>query len=608
VLLIVTLTALVAVAAAAIYLGRERAGVPGLGLAGLRAVALGALLLALFNPVSTDRVTGGPPTVLLDASLSMQASGGHWRTALDTALALVRGGGTLLRFGANVTPADTMLPDDGASRLAEALRAAVGRPGPVVVVTDGEVDDIGGIPPSLLQGVTTLVLPRDTMRNAALLDIEGRESVLQGDTIGVDAFIGSWGGFASGDSATLDVFIGQQRVRGERISLPASPGTARRRITLPTSSMSAGTHVLRFVLTAPGDDEPGDDERLRAITVSTQPAIVVVVDPADTEGRFLSRELSNVARGGVRGYARIGQDRWVDMETLRQVNGSTVQSAARSAALVVVRGDATVAGANARWHWPAASDPSAEFFDGDWYVTPELPSSPFAGRFASVPWDSLPPLTGIIPVVASGRQWVALTGRLGRRGADRPLLIGDDSLGTRRLLTAASGWWRWALRGGVSLEAYRALIAAGTDWLLESGVHRSDRVLDVSAVVPRGMPTRFSWVGGEGQPDSLTIVLAASDTTIPTTLRFDAAGVALTSLPPGVYRWSSPEVRGVNGITIVEPYSDEFHLRPVTLTDSPGTGGFSLVVRHAREKWWLYVLAVLALIAEWAWRQRRGLA
>ncbi len=113
---VVIATVLAAALAGAVYLGRERLGVEGVGLAALRTVAFGALFLALFNPGRLSRISGRAPTVLVDASLSMGAAGSRWQAALDSARVLAgsgAGGGTILRFGSRVSPFDTLAPIDG---------------------------------------------------------------------------------------------------------------------------------------------------------------------------------------------------------------------------------------------------------------------------------------------------------------------------------------------------------------------------------------------------------------------------------------------------------------------------------------------------------------
>lgn len=604
---LLTLVVLGAALALAIYLGRERLGWTGAGLAGLRTVAFAALALALLNPLSSRRVPGGEPTVLLDASLSMDAAGGRWQDAFDTASSRLGSGGVLWRFGSELTIADSASPTDGASRLTEALRAAVSRTGPIVVVTDGEIDDAVSIAPTLLRDAEVVTLVRDTLANAALLDVSVRPRAIEGDSVPVEVTIGMWG-IDSRDSTTLDVFVGDRRLVSRVIDLPSEVGTVRRTVVIPARSLRAGTHVLRVVVQRSGDLEPRDDERLRLVTVVSQPPIVVVVDPADLEGRFLVKELSEVVPGGVRGYAHVTDSNWVEMSSLNRVEESVVRSSVNAASMVIVRGAWTGIPANKTvWRWPAAADATTEFFVGDWYVTPDVPASPFAARLASISWDSMPPLSGVVPLVATANQSVALTSRLGRRGGDRPVLVAEDSLGVRRLTTAATGLWRWALRGGAAREAYRTLVASGTDWLLASQQGQAAASVSVSSVVARGRPVRFEWTGTGSAPDSLPLRLTGPDSSVATDLRFGPTGEAFLRLPPGVYQWTIPGQAVASGVVAVETYSDEFHVRPVTIAGQSGSGGFGLIVRQAREQWWIFLVAIAALIGEWAWRQRRGL-
>ncbi len=594
-----------AVVAVIVYMFRESVGPAGLGLAALRTVGLVALLLVFFNPASTSRTQGGPPTVLLDVSLSMNAAGSQWNVALDTARSLATGG-TLLTFGSSVATYDSLNgPTDGASRLASALRVAAGRSGPVAVVTDGELDDIHGISQSLLRGVSVVVVERDTAANVALLDVDVNEFVVQTDTARITLTIGTWGRLDAG-AATLDVMIGQRRVHNSQIDLPASPGTGRRTINIPSATLAVGTNVVHFTLTAPGDTELRDNTRIRLLTVTTQPGVVVLVDPADIEGRFLAREMNHIVRTGLRGFARVGDQRWLDMQSLSTVSPQEVQRVAQNAALVITRSDAPWLLGAPFWHWPAGTVGETEFFEGDWYVTDGVPASPVAGELASVAWDSLPPLTGIVPLVAGTDQWVALSGRLGRRGADRPLLIGEDSSGVRRLTTAAGGMWRWALRGGASLDAYRTVLSSGIDWLLDTGEPIVTSQVSTNRYVSRGRPVTFRWRGSD-VPDSLAVVITGPDSTERRVLFFDASDESRLKLPPGVYRWAVPSLRETSGIVAVEDYSDEFHLRAAGIQPREASGGFALFVKYTRERWWLFAVAVAAFAAEWAWRQRMGL-
>lgn len=608
-MLAVIVAALLAVAVGlGAYLGWERLGTRGLGMAALRAGALTVLALLLLNPASTERVSGGPPTVLLDASLSMGARGGHWPQAVDTALKLAASTSGVLRFGAAVTRFDSFPPAGGETRLGEALRVAAARSSPVVIVTDGGVDDAAVIPPALLDGARLVLLPRDTIPDAALMDVAVEARAQRGDSISATLLISTVGPLSQ-TTGRLEVTAGDRRLLATEIPLPPSPGIARRVFRLPARALESGTHILTFRLTVPGDGEPGDDVRRRVITVSEQPALVVLVNPADWEGRFLVSTLAEVAHTTVRGFARVRPDRWVDMRTLAPVADGDLRSAVRGAAVVVARGDVAPELAGWRgpvWRWPAGTESATQSIPGEWYVARETPASPVGGRLASAEWDSVPPLDDLVPVPLAPGDWVGLNARLGRRGSERPVLIGRDSAGVRVLITAAEGLHRWGLRGGAPREAYRAFIAGGVDWLLGAAAIQRTASLTSSDVVPRGMPVAFRWTRTP-VPDSLPIRVTGRDTTLDVVLRFDAGGVARLDLPPGAYRWTAPSLAGLAGLAVVEEYSDEFRVRPVTLRANDTGDSFSLVERRPRERWWLFVLVVAAFVGEWAWRLSRGL-
>src|SRR2546422_6927184 len=95
-----------------------------LGLAALRAAALGALVLLLWNPSAARVAAGGaPPLVLLDASLSMAGHAGRWRGALHTARGLAQGG-VIWRVRERGARFDTLPPTHGAGPLRPAPHAA----------------------------------------------------------------------------------------------------------------------------------------------------------------------------------------------------------------------------------------------------------------------------------------------------------------------------------------------------------------------------------------------------------------------------------------------------------------------------------------------------
>jgi hypothetical protein len=548
------------------------------------------------------------PTVLLDASLSMGTAGGRWVEALDSVRAAGRGG-EVIRFGREVVAFDTTAPNGGATRLAEALAVAHGRGAPVVVITDGEVDDLTAVDPSLLERVRVVVLPRAAVPNGSLIEAAVPERATAQDTIPV-AFAVEFTGEAAADSAVVEVLEGTRRLA--RTAVPVTPrGLVRRTVALAPALLGAGEHLLRVRLHLAGDAEPRDNERIRRLTIAPEPAVTVIAAPGDWEARFLVSTLAEIVRVPIQAYAMVRAGQWVNMRTLGPAAETDVLRQARSANLVVRLGSARIPDdVGGVWRW-RGGDSSASVLAGDWYVMRDPPPSPLAGRLAGVAWDSLPPLTGVVPMLPEPGAWTGLAARLGRRGAERPVLSGRDSAGARRLVVNGDGLWRWALRGGAPREAYRALVAAGADWLLGTGATREGEPLTAPTAVTQGIPAVFRWAAGD-PPDSAVVGLSGADAR-QVTLRFDAEGRATVELEPGVYRWvlvssaSTREPGRASGTLVVEEYSDEFRSRAVTATPAPGSGGFLSTFRHARERVWLFALALAALVAEWTWRLRRGL-
>jgi len=600
--------AAVALWAAFVYVGRERLGIAGLALAALRTAGVTALLLLVINPGRASRVSGGPPIVLLDESLSMGVAGGKWEEALDTARTLAGADGTILRFGSSVSPFDTTAPSAGASRLRDGLLEARAAGGPVYVVTDGELEDLRAIHPETLSGVEFVLLPRDTVSNVALLDVRVPDITPRGDSLRMSLTIGTWGGSLP-DSARLEIWTEDRRLHMGVLRLPPSPGIGRRTITTAPGVIRAGTHVLHVRVAVAGDSITDDNERLRLVTVSEQPGIVVVADPAGWEARFLMTELAVISRSVVYGFGRISENRWIDMRSLESVTGALVRNNAQRSGVVVIGGrdELGLDDGRAVWRW-LSGDTGADLLYGEWYVVANIPASPFAGAFGNVDWSSLPPLNGLVANVPADSEWIALSARLGRRGAERPVLLGAEAAGVRRLTTSASGLWRWAFRGGADREAYRTLLAAGTDWLLESETVGSRPALTASRVVSRGEPVVFSWAG-DSIPESVSVEIGRLGETSndSVTLNLDARGNAVYRLQPGVYRWRTSAGPNADGLIVVEEYSEELRPRTVAVGVGGEAVGTRLVETFARQKWWLFVIVVVAFAAEWGWRYRKGL-
>jgi len=580
----------------------------------LRVTAVLALLLLLWNP-STARFlpAGDQPIVLLDASLSM--SGAPWRAALDSARAIARrrGGAVIWRFGTGVAPFDTAPPAAGASRLGPALEAAAGRAGEVVILTDGNVDDVTGIPPDLLRRPRISVQPRPTFFDAYIAGVEGPRHVTRGDTVRLKVSYATVGKRETGNGkrATLVVKMADLVLASQRVTLPDS-GTLSTEITFPVSRiLFPGLAVLEVRLDGVGDAEPRDDSRQFVVDVSLEPAAVIFASPPDWEARFLARTLSDVARLPVRVFVETEAGRWRDGATLAPVGTADLTRAAVGARLVIATGDPqrarefTAGPAGPRTSsslllWPTNGQA------GDWYVERPL-SSPFTAALAGVLWDSLPPATAVTVSRDSNRTaTVALTARLARRGPARPILTLEQRNSRRVATVAAAGLWRWAFRAGAAEQAYRSVVAALVDWLLgEQGAGTRERAVPEALEVPNGLPLIWRWTSSDSS-HAVAITLRSGETTRTDTLRFDAAGRAQLLIPPGVYRYAlsgGPE----QGVVAVETYSDEWLPLAPALSGQPGEAIARVASVGLRDRWWLFVIATLALATEWALRRRQGL-
>ncbi|HEX4574960.1 MAG TPA: hypothetical protein VH158_07500, partial [Gemmatimonadales bacterium] len=199
-----------------------------------------------------------------------------------------------------------------------------------------------------------------------------------------------------------------------------------------------------------------------------------------------------------------------------------------------------------------------------------------------------------------------------RRGAPRPVVVLSEQGGSRRAAITAGGLYRWAFRGGANAEAYRALVAALTDWLLASAAATSDEVVPAAREVPNGMPVAWRWTG-VGAPRPVALELVGPGGARVDTLRFDVDGRAELRLPAGVYRYAPGALgrapRGVRaaGLVAVDTYSDEWPPSPPVLAPQAGAPAARHVSVGLRERWWLFVVAVAAFAAEWAGRRVLGL-
>lgn len=595
-----TLVALLAWGLAAFtYLGLERLGSRAWIPLVCRAIAwtaLGLLLINLSCPVSSAPLR---PLVLLDASLSMGAAGGRWLEARDSATRW----GEIRYFGDERRKADTV-PDRGRSLLGPVLVAASASDRPLVIVSDGEIEDAREVPPDLLVRSAIRLFPRHSRPDLAITRVTGPARVSSGDSIPLEVEVQAFGGRVA-DMAWVEVLAGTTRLSRRTVRLRGETGGLTR-ILVPSALLSAGDHLLRISLSGGRDAEPRTDSRLHLVTVAATPGVVLLASPADWDSRFLYRTLREVGDLPVRGYLRLAGERWLSMNDLRAVSSEVVRRAARRADLLILKGSVArlANGTTARgiWIWPSGEGGETQV-PGDWYLS-AAGASPVASAFLGQPVDSFPPSIQLTPMETDARDWVALYAQLGRRGTQRPAVFGRPEGRVRRVTVAVDGLWRWAFRGGSSEQSYRAWVAATTSWLLGAADSARGVARAVQPVVPNGRPVVFEWVA-PGSPTPQALVWSGASGPQTDTLHFDDQGRATAWLAPGQYRYRLAS--GGSGLAAVEEYSGELLPRPVTLTPHPGRASRSTLRSSARDWLWLFGICVLALSGEWLARRRLGL-
>jgi hypothetical protein len=563
-----------------------------------RAVAWAALGMLLADLSCAMRRNAGRPLVLLDASLSLGADSGRWQAAKDSATKW----GEVMTFGDERARLDTV-PSRGRSLLAPALHSAAASDRPIIVVSDGEIEDAGDLAPDLVARASVRLFPRRPGSDLAITLVEGPSRVTAGDSVPLEVTVRAYGTTVPA-SVSVAVMLGAKKL-AEKDLRPTIDGESQVSLVVPSAALRPDENLLSIQLVGAGDAEPKDDTRLYLVTVTPTPGVVLLANPGDWDSRFLYRTLLDVAQLPVRGYLQVEPGRWRTYAKLAPVSTEEVRRAARHADLLIVKGDQTEArssGARGLWLWPSGESGTAPV-PGDWYLT-AAPSSPIAGAFVGLPVDSFPPAIQITPMPADSAGWVALTAQNGRRGGERPVVIGRVRASRREVTVLADGLWRWAFRGGSSEEGYRSWVAATASWLLGGADSSTGHAKPVRNVVANQRPIIFEWLGG-GAPSPLEVVLNGEGTTRRDTLRFDGGGHAAIWLPVGSYHYRLEG--GGGGVVAVEEYSDEWLPRPAVLQERRAAVLAASSPSVARGWLWLFGLCLLGVAGEWLGRRRLGL-
>ncbi len=591
-------------------------------LGALRAAAV-ALVVALILGAPSAPARPASALVALDVSASWRRAMGDDSAAVQglrkAAVAAAGGSDQLVFVGdslRDVSAGDLarVIPNDGASRIRPAVdrAAALGRP--LILISDGEVDDpeaIGEAP----AGSSVRVLPRAAKRDAALAELALPASATAGDTLQVAMLVvaGAAGSIEGRVSVLLDsTTVGSSTV----VALAPFAST---RVTIPMFvPRGSRLAVVRAALQVAGDVEPRNDTLSASLEIADRPPAVFISTAPDLDVREALVVLRGALQVPTRAYLRVAPGVWRQEGSLAAISEADVRARAASAGMLVLHGDTAwagpsrpgVRGARALW---APAPPTAVARAGEltrsaeWYAT-GAPASPLAGSLTGLPWDTLPPLTLAGP--ARG-QFTVLEAKLGKAGSAVAAIAGRDDAGGRTLVVSGSGYAGWALRAGRSAEAFTALWGAIFDWLAAGrGDGRAAR--PAMAAVRAGEPVRWRRGGG----DSLVTVVLRSRGAPPTppsprngdTVRLRFVGTSFETVGPvlaaGVYDVQAP---GGPSLLVVNP-SREWVPRAPSLRDGTiARGALASDAPRLVESWWPFVLALLLLCGEWIGRRMTGL-
>ncbi len=588
---------------------------------GLAVMLVAALLFSAPSALSKPSM----PLVAIDASASWRRAQGDDSTALralrtvwsaaasqSDATVLV---GDSLRVVGNADVA-SLTPRDGASRVRLAVdrAAALGRP--LLLVTDGEVDD----PESMSDapsGSAVRVPTRNARRDVALADLTVPPAAAAGDTLPVLAVVVA--GAVATPAGTLQFTL--DGAPAGSVAVPALGAFATTRVALSVA-LPRGAHItlLRGVLQVAGDVEPRNDTLTAAIEVGDKTPAVFVSTAPDLD----VREVLVVLRGALalptRAYLRIAPDVWREEGSLAPIRESDVRARAAAAGILIVHGDTSWApkrgdgkgadvmrGARALWS-PAPATALARAGENaraaEWYVH-GAPVSPLSAALSGLPWDSLPPLT-LAGVPRGGVTVIDV--KLGKTGEATPAIVARDDGGARTLVISGSGYAGWSLRGGRSLEAFTALWGTVFDWLaVGRGDQRAAR--PSTSWIRNGDPVRWRR-GGSDSVATAVVTKRGADAaqsvsdTVHIAFAPGSAEAVTSTREPGIY-----DIKSAGGSSVlVVNASREWVPRAPNLKETTGArGAFTSDAPRLSDAWWPFVAALLLLCGEWVGRRLVGL-
>lgn len=549
------------------------------------------------------------PMAALDVSASWLRAqdDSAWRVALRRARSL--GADTLLLAGDSVRvfSSGDIRPLDLASRVGPAVARANAAGRPLVLVTDGVIDD-----PEALQalpgGSRVIIVPRHERRDLAAVALVAPGRALAGDSLTVRATVRAGGAGAAAGSVAFSL-------DGTLLGTAAVPalsayGEAAVTVRASLSGSREGQALLRAIVRSPGDGEPRNDTLAAAVELVRAARAVFVSTAPDYDARFTLALMRGALALPAMAFMRVAPGEWRREGSLTAVSEREVRAAAAAAPLLVLHGDSGVFGSPralsrgalllfAPSVTAAGAPPSRP--DDDWYAT-GAPASPLAAVLATLPWDSLPPLRASVRE-ATG-EWEGLELRRARR-LERFVAVAGSARPRRVVIVSASGFWRWHFRGGAAANAYAALWGGIFDWLAQEPPDRRAAV-PADSLIRAGDHVR--WRRGAGGDSVVHLRLTRRDGSSgadSVTLVFGRESIVEgPAMAAGVY-----DVLGARGssLLVVNPSLEWVPRQPTVRAGEVGVGPPPGDRPTLRSLGWPYLLLVAALCAEWLLRRRAGL-
>jgi len=566
----------------------------------LRAIAFTVLLALVLDAPAGPRHPSAP-LVALDASLSWTrtADSASWRRAIQMARAASRD--SVLLFGDSVRRASIpRLPADEATHVQPLIDNALGAGRPLVLVTDGVIDDPSALR-TLPAGSRVDIVARPPRPDVAVASLDAPRAAVSGDTLDVRVTVRN--GVTRVPSGTLTLLAGTRALT--RVALDTLAPAAERTVTVRVPFVAPpGPTLFAAAVAVPGDAERRNDTVAVPLDVSRAAGAVLVSSSPDFDARFLLPVLRGAVALPTRAYFRVAPNQWRQDGSMAPVSEADVRAALRDAPLAILHGDTAVFGpprGATKGSLALLAPPSDT--GGEWYPV-AAPPSPIAASLAGLEWDSLPPIDVAARLPEGG--WEGLVTARGRQFDRRPAISGSMDGGRRVVVIGASGLWRWEFRGGTDADAYAALWGSIFDWL---AAERPDArgAIPAERIVRAG--ERIRWRRGSGSDSVVVAVLtrrggsARSDSVM---LRFGRTGSIAESdpLPPGVY-----DVRVPHGTAVIAVNASR-ELLPLPPTVHDGAIGGAAVAGIQpllRDRGWAYLLVLGALCLEWLGRRRRGM-